>query len=191
MGNFKWQKIIHLWAVCHVVGASSSKWRRIAPGLVLHIFYFPLCSFSQKDDPIQAELLLNWWPSDESEEHAVRELFNCSQLFSVAAPVDTDCSPSDSDLLVATDSEEELLGTTSDESDDSILLASDVEDQPPPKRKYQTRRSQITFLGKEVCVHALQALIGLGSSTLQRRTSLHEQETQDCAETSYLWIHHG
>lgn len=103
----------------------------------------------------------------EDREHAVRELFNCSKLFSVAAPVDTDCSPSDSELLIATDSEEELLHTTSGESDeDSILLASDVEE--PPKRKYQTRRSQITFLGKEVCVYALQSLIGVGSSTLQR-----------------------
>lgn len=82
--------------------------------------------------------------------------------------MDTDCPPSDSDLLLATDSEEELFAVTSDESDDSIFLASDDEDRPPPKRKYQIRRSQITFLGKEVCVHALQALIGVGSSTLQR-----------------------
>lgn len=100
-------------------------------------------------------------------------MFNCSKLFSTAAPAE-DCQPPDSDcsLLAATESEGPdcaafgLIHTSSDEG--SLLLASDADESKPAKRRYEKRKHQIFFLGKEVCVYALQSLLGIDTSTIQR-----------------------
>ena len=114
----------------------------------------------------------------QSKENAVRQLFNCNELFSVTTSGQDNCSEAGSDLLPLSDSDQGSILHASDvestevldasSGDDSVLLASDAEDAKPPKRTYQKRRPGIHLLGKEVCVHALQSLLGIGSSTIQK-----------------------
>ena len=116
-------------------------------------------------------------PTLFTKENAVRQLFNCNDLFSVSTSGQDNCSEADADLLQNSDSDQGSLLEASDvettevlaasSEDDSVLLASDAEDFKPPKR-YQKRRPEIHLLGKEVCVHALQSLLGIGSSTIQK-----------------------
>lgn len=119
--------------------------------------------------------MILWNPLEQAnQENAIRSLFNCDDHFSTA---NVDCQ-SDDDLLLATDSEADILrsSTSGSDSENSLLLASDEDDvNQKASRNYHTRRqSQATFLGKGVCVHALQALIGVGSGTVQRvRTGEH------------------
>ena len=58
------------------------------------------------------------------------------------------------------------------ESDDDVFLESETETTVPETkqpRNYAKRRSgPLLFLGLEVCVHAFQHLLGVGSSTLHR-----------------------
>ena len=146
-------------------------------------------------------------------------MFNCGNLFSSSsskrAPLPLDDGAeghAESGLLLASESEDSLLLASEDDgsrlsppkSDDDllqasgqeseILLASDAEDVIPKRQNNQRRLVETTFLGKTVCIHALQALLGIGSSTIQRTcrgVSIHQYKTQDCAQTSGLWVQVG
>lgn len=73
------------------------------------------------------------------------------------------------EILMASDSESTLLASDDEQvGQDALMLASDDEalagHQPNAKRD----RFTMTLLGMNVCLSAFQALLGVGSSTLQR-----------------------
>ena len=99
----------------------------------------------------------------------MRVMFNCTQQYDPASqpqhlmPLE---DGSDSELFLASDVEPDHSGLS--ETEGSVFFASDTE-QNERTREYQTRRlSNPTFLDKPICISALQALLGVGSSTLQR-----------------------
>ena len=90
----------------------------------------------------------------------------------------------DSDILVATDSEQEVLLETdsggvspaqSDHPDEGLMLQTDSDNevgiQPPAKKRCYTARSSqtlsLSFLGQMVCKHAHARLYGIGANALQ------------------------
>ena len=75
-------------------------------------------------------------------------------------------SEDDGSRLSPPKSDDDLLQASGQESE--ILLASDAEDVIPKRQNNQRRLVETTFLGKTHCIHALQALLGIGSSTIQR-----------------------
>ncbi|CAK9085947.1 Uncharacterized protein SCF082_LOCUS40690 [Durusdinium trenchii] len=70
-------------------------------------------------------------------------------------------------VLKATDEENEPHESVAEPGSEDIFLASDEENQQP-RSQNRRRASQASFLGKPVCIHALQALLGIGTSTIQR-----------------------
>lgn len=126
----------------------------------------------------------------QPKENAVRSMFNCGSLFNSASssgsfiPVENSVQD-DSDLLLASESEDSIIQASDVEhdetgvvsgdsdgflqaSDDDTFLASDVEDTKPKRPNYNARRDESVFLNKTVCIYALQSLLGIGSSTIQR-----------------------
>ena len=117
-------------------------------------------------------------------------MFNCGSLYSsnsqceLPLPVEDD-GDAETDLLQVSESEGSILAASdcednpgsSDASGDifnasdaesEIFLASDAEGSKLPKKTNQRRLAETMLLGKVVCIHALQSLLGIGSSTIQR-----------------------
>ena len=136
--------------------------------------YFYMFSFS-----VYATFVL-WLSSVKQVAFLQRELnlskhafSTCSKSESSSAstsfPVADGC---DSDILLGSD--EELL-LESDDDVPELLLETDSEDEADgagaggKPRTYANRRSEAaTFLGKPVCMHAYQRLLGVGSSTIEK-----------------------
>lgn len=125
---------------------------------------------------MSTELKLNRSYKSKTEENTLRTVFNCGSLFQTdvgeTAGNDSDdssvlpASEAES-VLKATDEENEPHESVAEPGSEDIFLASDEENQQP-RSQNRRRASQASFLGKPVCIHALQALLGIGTSTIQR-----------------------